>query len=722
MSKTSCQRLQALIQTDPEQGRHLPSDLEEHVKGCAACQVELRAATRLLGLLEGVAGDLEPKASPAEVARRAMAPAPKKAASQPEPRRGRLWLWIPATAAAAVAATLLLLFGLGHLGSHAPGGGPGDGTGGGPGAAAKKGPLVATACERFRAGQAASQPCALGQDFEAGKGERLRIALGDGSTLWVNHQTRLRLLPEERRALRLEAGQIFLDVTRQGSLPPLGVRLPTGEVRVVGTQLQVLARKDLAVIDVLRGKVIARSGGRDEPVEAGREAILYKEAAPVVRAAADLGGATEWADAKLRVAEGTSGFGSLSAKRPGQKDETEQALRLTDHRVTVRIQGSLARTEIEEAFHNDSGHTLEGIYKFPMPPEARIAGLDLLVDGKWEHGAVVERQRGEKIWAGVIRNATPKKRRPVEQVEYIWVPGPWRDPALLKWKQGSEFELRIFPIPGKGERRVRIAYTETLAPIPGGRRYVLPLAADPAGRPRAERFALEARVAGMPADLAVRTAPYDLQTSSEGGAVSLRMERAQFAPTGDLVIDVPEANLDRELRAFAYRDSAGAGEGYALLALRPDIPMERRADSLRVLFLVDRSYSTQKLRLERAADLVGRVVRALGKGAQVQVLACATTCEALSASFREAGEETAADLEGRLRRMEPLGSTRLRHALAEAGKALSEAATPAGSARVIYLGDGIPTVGETEPARLATLAKTLLGGARLTTVSLGGQV
>ena len=32
----------------------------------------------------------------------------------------------------------------------------------------------------------------------------------------------------------------------------------------------------------------------------------------------------------------------------------------------------------------------------------------------------------------MIRNATPvAERRPTE--EFIWVPGPWRDPALLEW-------------------------------------------------------------------------------------------------------------------------------------------------------------------------------------------------------------------------------------------------------------------------------------------------
>jgi hypothetical protein len=63
------------------------------------------------------------------------------------------------------------------------------------------------------------------------------------------------------------------------------------------------------------------------------------------------------------------------------------------------------------------------------------------------------------------------------------VPGPWRDPALLEWQRGGRFELRVFPIPARGSRRVRIAYTQTIAPSGGGvRRYVYPLPHDPDGQ------------------------------------------------------------------------------------------------------------------------------------------------------------------------------------------------------------------------------------------------
>ena len=77
------------------------------------------------------------------------------------------------------------------------------------------------------------------------------------------------------------------------------------------------------------------------------------------------------------------------------------------------------------------------------------AGLEALSRGA-AHATFVERDKGAAIWRGVIQNAAPKSPKPQE--ENIWVPGPWRDPALLEWQRGGRFELRVFPIPAHGAR------------------------------------------------------------------------------------------------------------------------------------------------------------------------------------------------------------------------------------------------------------------------------
>src|SRR5690606_5442101 len=90
--------------------------------------------------------------------------------------------------------------------------------------------------------------------------------------------------------------------------------------------------------------------------------------------------------------------------------------------------------------------------------------------------------------------------------------------------------------------------------------------------------------------------------------------------------------------------------------------------------------------------------------------------------FAPATDEVASELEDRLRKVEPLGTTRLVHALTEARAAAARAGAVADRVRIVYLGDGIATVGELDPGRLASAAGAAVDGARLTTVSLGGEV
>jgi len=679
------------------------------VETCAACQVEVHASERLTRLLAQSDRHVEPAIDAAEIVNRAMADRGRGTATDRRFSLRAPWVLLPAAAAALMIAAVWIY-----------GKQPGK-TGGSDSTTVATG-LVATRCARsVNRGPWKTEACAHSGVAVVGSGERLRLTLSDQTTVWLNHGSQLRVLRDHARALRLERGEALLDVVHQGQLPPLKVGVPTGMVNVVGTQLHITARSRAAIVDVLRGKVIVESGGMTAPVTAGGEAVLGKGDTPLVQAAADLGTATEWADTLPAATKGTSGFGRLSARRPGKTQDAEQALRLTDHKVEVRIQGRVAKTIVTETFHNDTNNTLEGVYKFPLPTDAKIAALDLVVNGKWEHGAIVERSRGDKIWRGVIRNATPKSKRHVQHTEYVWVPGPWHDPALLKWKKGSEFELRIFPIPKKGGRTVRIAYTQLLKPIPGGRRYVLPLAADPAGKPRAERFRFEAKVGGHEPGLELRASPYALQSKTQKSILVLSLDKTKFAPTGDLILDIPSARLGKELTAWAYKSPSRPGDGYALLALRPMLPAWSRRDPLKVVFVVDSSYSIQAERLQRAAELVARVTRDLGNKSQVHLLACSHECRELSPGFRPAGKATAAMLRRSVLALEPLGSTRLVHAFGQAAKLL-EKGPKFTQARVIYLGDGVPTVGETDPGRLTERVRLALGEARLTTVALGGHV
>lgn len=756
---TPCERLKILLSSAPEAALALPKGLADHAAECGACKAEQARALALVQALEGLYtnysphGDLvakvlargnakgDAKATITKHVDATTAPttAPKLAGS----RSRTFWLGSGVGALAAAAAALIV---------SQVGGGPTDrptetpdpvktGSGERPGHTTTPGtqladPTKGTPAEDFRGLRVtacfdggASVACdGSDEQLETSVGETRAARLSDGSMIELAQDTRV-VFDHDGRGLRVERGEAYFDVVHREDLAPLMVRLPTGEAKVLGTALVVRAGRALSVVDVVRGLVAVSGDGETEKVGAGQAAWIAFGKAPVVRTSA--GGAVRpeakkgeagWAPADL-------GFGTIRARRPGAAADTDKPLRLVDHLADVKVQGFVARTTIEESFANDTGSELEGIYRFAIPAGAQVAELALLVDGRWEEGAFVERERAEKIWAGVIRNATPiLKRR--EIIEYIWVPGPWRDPALLSWREGNTFELRIFPIPANGERRVRISYSELLPRVSGGRRYTLPLPQSAKAAARAEHFGLTLRAGGdyVPDD--VRVLNYAVSRRPfHDGSVAIDFDAKQFQPHGDLIVEVPELGGSTELTGYSFSTNlseTGETQAWTAVALRPDLQVASGvgdrggANGRDIVFVVDRSYSTQAARIGRAADFVAATVEALGSDDRVRVLACGTTCKPLG-GWDTATPGAAAALKERITRLEPLGATRLGAAFDAAQKALARDGRGDAQGRIIYIGDGIPTVGELDGTHLAADVRAALGDRRVVAVSLGGS-
>ncbi|MDI7269736.1 MAG: VIT domain-containing protein, partial [Myxococcota bacterium] len=469
------------------------------------------------------------------------------------------------------------------------------------------------------------------------------VELTDGTRITLNRDTSLALDAAEADLLRVPRGEIVADVVaRAAGRAPLRIAVPTGEIAVLGTKFGLAAEDDHCRVDVARGEVEVRAkDGRSARALAGEEAILSLEGAPSVTPVRDLSDLLEWAERLDEDEKAPRGLGSLRAYPPG-RPERERPLSLDSHKVTVRVQGPYARTEVEEVFRNDTGETLEGVYRFPLPPGASVARLALDVDGRMEEGAFVESDRATRIWRGVIRQATPQERRRPRE-EFIWVAGPWKDPALLQWRKGNQFELRIFPIEANSSRRVAIAYTEVLRPVGNHRRYVYPLPFDEGGSTKAGRFSFEARLAGIDADKPVRSLGYDVRTGTDGAAKTASFEKDDFTATGDLVLDFALPAKGAGLRAVAYRATAvdSAADGYVLLSIRPDLPARGDPKPRDVLIVADSSYSAFGDRWARQAKLVRAIVEEMDRRDRVAVIACDVACRRVGDPFGRPSSELA---------------------------------------------------------------------------------
>lgn len=577
---------------------------------------------------------------------------------------------------------------------------------------------------------------AAGSELKTDARTRARVTLADGTTVVLDRSSSLSLVADASRRAKLTEGALVAEVTPRPEGGPAAVfAVAGGLVEVKGTKLALRAQGDDATVDVVRGAVdLVDAKGERLEVRAGQEGRLT-DGGVAVTSAPLLAESLSWSE----TGEGPTaarGLGELRAKKPGTTEEKKGAVRLASHKVKVRIVDGFARTEVTEVFQNETNEVLEGIYRFPLPPGAQIERLALEVNGEMEEGAFVDRGRAAKIWRGAIVNGSQRKVRPREEI--IWVPGPWEDPALLEWQRGGRFELRIFPIPRQGSRKVVLTYTEKVPATGDRRRYTYPLPHDASGDLTVADFDVDVQVRGHDDAEGVRSLGYAMSNGSGASVGSLSMQAQQFVPTGDLVVEYTSAARDREMTAWAYQPTA-VGEAkaatgddveaaaraevesdhpYLALALRPQLPAARDERQRAYAIVVDTSRSMMGERHRRATALATRLVQEMDRLDRFTVLACDTHCETLDAGWRTPGNQAAADVQQFLRDVTPDGASDPAGVLREAARR-----NPDGRRlEIVYIGDGTPTVGPVRPAVVSASLEGAIGAdTRVTTVAIGAD-
>jgi hypothetical protein len=579
-----------------------------------------------------------------------------------------------------------------------------------------------TSCRAAREGDEVP----AGSQLRTDRSTLVELSLSDGSTLSLDRESALRLSARGRGG-ELLRGSLVADVAHDARS---GVRFEFrgGHLDVLGTKFALHSDDEAAVVQVAQGQVrLSDDAGHAAIVQAGESGRVLPGSPPVTSAGADLGEALGWSDAVLAAPEDEPeprprALGELKAKKPGERDERAGAVQLASHAVRVRIAGSIARTEVEEVFTNQTDEVLEGIFRFPLPPDAKIERLALEVDGKLEEGAFVDRERAAAIWRGAIVQAAPQLRQEIKD-EIVWVPGPWRDPALLEWQRGGRFELRIYPIPKRGSRRVVLAYTQLVKQSASLRHYSYPLGLDPSGSSAPLDFSVDVQVRGQDPTVRVRTPGWDMSRANEDGALRLRFDARSFVPDGDLAVDYALADRNTELSSWGYRDGNASGQAaapYVALSLRPRLPRPTRdAEGRAVALVVDASRSLFGENYRRASALATRMARDLDVRDRVTVLACDSTCRTLPGGLRRPSAETAREVRRFLEHEPPQGASDVALAVELGFAALREDTR---RPEVVYLGDGTATAGPTRPGTIELAVRAALPrDGKVTSVGIGPE-
>ena len=119
------------------------------------------------------------------------------------------------------------------------------------------------------------------------------------------------------------------------------------------------------------------------------------------------------------------------------------------------IQGQVATTHVTQVFRNPHSQVMEGTYFFPLPEDASITEFAIWDGDRRLQGEVRPREEARRIYEDIVRRV--------------------RDPGLLEYAGQNLFQARIFPIPGRGTKKLELTYTQVLRAENGTVGYRYPL-------------------------------------------------------------------------------------------------------------------------------------------------------------------------------------------------------------------------------------------------------
>jgi len=380
----------------------------------------------------------------------------------------------------------------------------------------------------------------------------------------------------------------------------------------------------------------------------------------------------------------------------------QPVLFLEEHRLESSIRDQVATTRIDQKYHNPNPYRVEGVFLFPVPRDTHIERLAIDVNGEMREAELLDAARARQIYEDIVRRS--------------------RDPALLEYAGQDLFRLRIFPIEPHAEKHLSIRFTQVL---------------------RRDGNLVE-YVSGMdlgrlcPRPIGKMSARIDIESSdpittvySPTHAIELRRDgerkvTAAFEENG-VAASVP-------LRLFYATRPARAGVSISLLTQEHDgtghfmllaSPGEVRPDTViakDVVFVFDTSGSMSAGKMEQAKKALAYALDSLNPGDRFELIRFSTETEPLF------GKLTAADAANRSRarqfveRLKPIGGTALEEALLAATSTLAAAADGARPRLVVFLTDGIPTIGNTDEEAIVRNVAAGARGARVFCFGIGTDV
>jgi len=355
-------------------------------------------------------------------------------------------------------------------------------------------------------------------------------------------------------------------------------------------------------------------------------------------------------------------------------------LTVTYHHVSVSVEDGIVITRVDQEFRNDTSQPIEGRYVFPLPHGAVVSDFSMWVDGNRLEGKVLRADEARNIYEDYVRRVL--------------------DPALLEYIGRDTLAARIFPISAGATRRIELSYTEVLQAESGIYRYIYPLDTERFSAYPLEDVRIDIDLKTSSALQAVYSPTHKITVSKETGKqASIHYAEENVLPHKDFILYYSVLSEEMGMTLLTYR--AAGEDGFFLLILSPSIEEEETAIAKDLVFVLDTSGSMSGEKIVQAKAALNFVLQNLSSEDRFAVVAFSDYPRAQSTELLPVNNKTRQEASDWVRKLDANGGTNIDEALVTALSLFEANNHPH---YVIFLTDGEPTVGKTDPITIITEA------------------
>jgi Ca-activated chloride channel family protein len=355
----------------------------------------------------------------------------------------------------------------------------------------------------------------------------------------------------------------------------------------------------------------------------------------------------------------------------------------------VTITGRVARVTVEEWFRNNGSVVDEGTYHYPLPGEAVFNNYSLWQGDNELKGEMMDAQQARTIYENIVRAR--------------------KDPALIELVDHGLIRARVFPIAPGETRKITLRYTQVLDRVGDALR--LRYAGGRDTMPRAFHVTVDS--AGRVGEPYSPT--HGITTSRDRDGLDIRLSEGRWR--GDLEIFLP---LSRGLVGLSFLSHRPVGEdGFFMLLLAPGRAAGAEALARDVVAVLDVSGSMSGEKIAQGRAALEQLIGTLRAGDRLRLVAFSSSVRRMASGWTEVTGETRRQATEWVRSLSAEGGTNIQGALDEA---FAQAPRDEAMGVVVFLTDGLPSIGIQDPEQLAARAEQGRGRFRVFAFGIGYDV